>query len=99
MKSDELVEIVRSSPDKLRVDSIVVQTGENDFHGKGMLKISEDDIELQMTLNPGEKAPESHSGVFTKKDCWKLSGVIEDQIEFRCDYVWPSGSRSSFQQL
>jgi hypothetical protein len=99
MKPEEFVAMVRSNPDKLRVDRIVVQADERDFQGKGMLKITEENIELQMTLDPGEKAPESRSGVFTKKDCWKLRGVIEDQIEFRCDYVGPGGSQSSFHQL
>jgi hypothetical protein len=79
MTADEFVEIVRKGSDKLRVDNIILHTGSQEFHGSGMLKISANRFKLKMQLNEGEKLPELHSGIFTKRDSWKMTGVIEYQ--------------------
>ncbi len=39
MTADKFVELVRGGSEKLRVDEIVINTGSQDFHGKGMLTI------------------------------------------------------------
>lgn len=96
MTADEFVEIVRKGSDKLRVDSIILDTGEQEFHGSGMLQISANRFKLKMQLNEGEKLPELHSGIFTKKDSWKMKGVIEYDLEFKCDTVSPAGSGGWF---
>jgi hypothetical protein len=90
MSADDFVKIVRKGCDKLRVDDVVVSTGEGEAHGKGMLCISRERIEINITLNVGQTLPEVHSGVYTKRDCWKLTGTIEDELSFCCD-VGPVG--------
>jgi hypothetical protein len=96
MTANEFVKIVRKGSDKLRVDNIVLDTGEQQFHGSGTLQIEQARFKLRMQLNEGEKLPELHSGIFTKKDSWKLKGVIEYDLEFKCDAVSPAGSGCAF---
>lgn len=87
MTANHFVKIVRSGGDKLRVDEVVINTGTQELHGKGMLKISRTDMEIELTLNPGEAIPEFRSGIFTKSDYWTVSGLIEDFLQFRCDWA------------
>jgi hypothetical protein len=96
MTADEFVEIVRKGSDKLRVDNIILHTGSQEFYGSGMLKISSDQFKLKMQLNEGERLPELHSGIFTKSDSWKMTGVIEYNLKFECDTVSPAGSGGLF---
>ena len=91
MKADEFLEIVRTGSDKLRVDSLVLNTGEQEYHGKGMLRISKEEIKIDFILNADERLPTLRYGVFTNRDKWNLSGLIEDQLQFKCD-VAPGGS-------
>lgn len=96
MTADDFVKIVRKGSDKLRVDGLVLQAGERELRGKGMLVITQDKLELQMTFDPGEEPPNVGSGVFTNRDCWKVSGVIETHLHFKCDFVSPAGNASWF---
>jgi hypothetical protein len=93
MNSDEFVKIVHNGSEKLRVDEIVIKKGSEELHGKGMLRISREKIELDTTINEGEALPEFHSGIYAKRDSWKLTGLIEDQLRFKCDHVGPTGKR------
>ena len=93
MNSDEFVKIVRNGSEKLRVDEIVIRTGSEELHGKGMLRISRERIELDATIREGEMLPEFRTGIYTKRDSWKLTGIIEDQLQFKCDHVGPTFSR------
>lgn len=92
MTADDFVTIVRKGSDKLRVDDIVLNTGEQEFHGSGMLRIEGKRFALDMQLNDGEKLPDMQSGVYTRRDSWKLKGVIEYDLEFKCDTVGPIGN-------
>lgn len=94
MTADEFVKIVRKGAEKLRVDKIVLDIGERKISGKGMLRISREEIELDMILDAEETPPPKRYGVFTKSDYWKLSGLIEDCLPFTCDYV--SNGKESF---
>ena len=99
MNADDFVTTVRKGSDKLRVDDVVVNTGKGEAHGKGMLHISREKIALIVTLDPGQMLPEVTSGAYTKRDCWKLAGILEDELRFGCDVApadysersWPSG--------
>jgi hypothetical protein len=93
MTVDDFVKIVRGGSEKLRVDEIVINTGSQELHGKGMLRISRERIELDVTISLGETLPEFHTGIYTKRDSWKLTGLIEDQLQFKCDHVGPTGKR------
>lgn len=93
MTADDFVAVVRKGSDKLRVDELVLNTGQQQFRGKGMLRVSQERIEIDMILDPGQQAPPMRSGVFTKSDYWKLSGIIEDCLRFRCDYVRGGGQQ------
>ncbi len=99
MTADEFVKIVREGSEKLRVDDIVFGNGEREFHGKGMLRICANRIEIDITLNPGEKLPPQRSGIFTKSDCLKLRGVIEDRLQFHCEHVGPIGKTHEYHEL
>lgn len=96
MTADDFVKIVRKGSDKLRVDDLVLQTGECECQGKGMLIINQDSIKVEMTFDPGQNPPRAGTGIFTRRDCWKLSGLIESHLRFRCDFVGPVGDESWF---
>ncbi|MCX6900282.1 MAG: hypothetical protein NT105_16495 [Verrucomicrobia bacterium] len=103
MNADEFVEVVRKGSDKLRVDEIVLNVGERELHGKGMLLIAGGKMELAMTISSDEEPPELKAGIYTRKDFWKLRGVIEDHLEFKCDSAGPhpfgwklAGGRKTF---
>ena len=98
MTADEFVKIVRKGSDKLRVDEIIINTGSQELHGKGMLRISRKKIEIEVTINKdetdkGEKLPEVRTGIYTMRDNWKLAGLIEDTLRFKCEHLHPIGSR------
>lgn len=99
MTADEFVEIVRKGSDKLRVDEVVLVSGNKEFHGKGKLRIGEDRIEIDINLDSGEKPPPRRTGIFTKSDFLKLSGVIEDRLPFRCNHVGPVGNTHESHRL
>ena len=99
MTADEFVKIVRNGSDKLRVDDIVFGNAEKEFRGKGMLRISSERIEIEVTLNKGEKPPPRRTGIFTKSDFLKLRGIIEDRLEFRCNHVGPGGKSNEYYEL
>jgi hypothetical protein len=75
MTADEFVKIVRNGSDKLRVDDVVFNTGSEEFHGKGLIRISRESIDVDLTINKGEKVPEVKTGIYTKRDYWKLTGI------------------------
>jgi hypothetical protein len=87
MTANDFVKIVRSGSDKLRVDEVVINTGSQELHGKGMLKISRNGIEVEVTVDKGETIPEPRMGIFTKRDNWKVTGLIEDQLQFKCEWA------------
>ena len=87
MTANDFVKIVRSGGDKLRVDEVVINTGSQELHGKGMLTISRDRIEVEVTVDKGETIPEARTGIFTKRDNWHVSGLIEDQLQFKCEWA------------
>jgi hypothetical protein len=93
MTADEFVKIVRGGNEKLRVDEVVVNTGSQELHGKGILEIRPDEIEVRVTINKGENVPEVRSGIYTKSDAWTLTGLIDDRLHFKCDNVGPIGKR------
>ena len=98
MTADEFVKIVRKGSDKLRVDEIIINTGSQELRGKGMLYINRKKIEVEVTISKdepdkGEKLPEVRTGVYTKRDNWKLAGLIEDTLRFKCEHIHPIGSR------
>lgn len=98
MTADEFVKIVRKGSDKLRVDEIIINTGSQELRGKGMLHISRKKIEAEVTISKdepdkGEKLPEVRTGIYTKRDNWKLAGLIEDTLRFKCEHIHPIGSR------
>src|ERR1035441_3601002 len=87
MTANDFVKIVRNGGDKLRVDEVVIQTGSQELHGKGMLKITRERIEVEVAVNEGETIPETNAGIFTKKDNWNVTGLIEDQLRFKCQWA------------
>jgi hypothetical protein len=90
MTADDLVNAVRKGADKLRVDNIILDTGEQEFHGKGILRLSTEQIQLDMSFDAGQTPPTRRTGVFTKSEYWKLHAVVEDSLRFKCDYVYES---------
>lgn len=99
MTADDFVAIARQGPDKLRVDNVVLKVGERAIRGKGMLLVKEERFEINLALDAGQEPPPMLSGIFTKKDHWKLTGVIEDDLEFKCDSVSPYARQRSFDGM
>ena len=93
MTADEFAKIVREGSDKLRVDTIVLNFGGQEFHGSGTMLIGGKSIKLHVELNGGERLPEFHVGIHTKKDTWKLKGIIEYDLEFQCDRAMVASPR------
>lgn len=91
MTDIEFVKIVRDGSDKLRVDDIVINTGSAEVHGKGMLQITSESFKLHVTLDDTDvsKLPKMRTGIYTKRDNWKMTGLIEDQLKFKCDQFHP----------
>ena len=73
MTANEFSKIVREGSDKLRVDNIVLNFGEQEFHGSGTLLIGNKSIKLHVQLNEGERLPEFHVGIHTKRDTYVVS--------------------------
>ena len=59
-----------------------------------MLRIGREGIDIDITINKEEKVPEVKTGIYTIRDYWKLTGVIEDSLQFKCNYVGPVGDIS-----
>jgi hypothetical protein len=95
MNANEFVALVRKGDGTLRLDDLLLDTHKEQFRGRGMLRISRDQMRFDMTLLDGGKLPAFQSGVFTVRDCWSLTGLIEEELGFRCDRVFPTPSRHS----
>jgi len=87
MSPKEFVKIVRKGSDKLRVDKIVLDTNDIQYTGKGMLHVSPESLRLEMVVDEGRFPAMKATGVYTKSEKWKISGVIEDLIPFKCDNI------------
>lgn len=90
MDADKFAEVVRGGGDKLRVDNVVLEAGDARLRGRGLLSIGRDRLEIDLTLSA--KGLPAHNRVITKKDFWRMSGVIADGLPFRCDNVSPGGT-------
>ncbi len=87
MTADEFVKAVRSGKDKLRLDRLVLTTPERQLTGKGMLRIENEKLHIDMTLDEGMVPPNPiGAGVVSSKDFWKMEGLIENNLPFRCNY-------------
>ena len=84
MTANDFVKMVRAGDDKLRIDDVVMNSGQQQFHGKGMMKITHERIEIDVTPVEVESIPEPQMGIFTAKDSWTVTGLIEDQLKFVC---------------
>lgn len=87
MNADEFVEVVRKGADKLRVDEIMLNMGDQEFHGKGILVITRGKLKLYMTLDDGETPPAVRTGGYTKSDFGKVTGLIQNHLQFTCESV------------
>jgi hypothetical protein len=87
MTADEFVKVVRKGSEKLRVDEVTINTGGQELHGKGMLRISRKKIDVEVTVDEGAKLPQIRTGIYTKKDNWKVTGLIEDSLRFKCEHA------------
>ena len=91
MNADEFVAIVKAGSDKLRVDRIILSTGNGEVRGKGMMHVTKDQIVLHVTVEDPSRLPTLSTGYFSIKDFWRVEGVIEDHLEFTGS-VAPAGN-------
>lgn len=89
MTADEFINIVRKGSEKLRIDEVIINTGQQKLRAKGILQISQKKISANVTIEKGEKLPQMQAGIYTKKDSWKVTGLIEDSLQFKCENVGP----------
>ena len=92
MTADDFVTIVRNGSDKLRIDDVVIKTDAQIFRGKGMLQITQQRIEATVAFGEGQSGPKFSAGVYTKRDAWTLTGLIEDNLQFQYHNVGPVGN-------
>src|ERR1700682_604528 len=90
MTPTEFAALVRAGNEKLRVDNVVVNAGGVKLHGRGVLRIGPEELEIDLTLS-GRQAPPEARQIITRKDAWRLSGLIDNHLRFRCDNVSPGG--------
>lgn len=99
MNAEKFVKAVRSGNEKLRVDNVTVEAGPVKLRGRGILRIAADEpMRLDLTLT-GRHRPLEHPRVITKRDAWKLSGLIENELPFKCENVSPGGNLRSANGL
>jgi hypothetical protein len=96
MKADDLAAAVREGQGKFRVEKVVIDAGSSKIRGKGLLIVSSEDFELEMTVAPNA-VPRRDKIVWTERDFWHLTGVIEDDLMFRAEHVSTSGYRESWR--
>lgn len=65
-----------------RADNITIDTGSEQFLGKGMVRICEGRFRFEVTLNDFTNRPKRPTGIIGPSQLWKMRGVIEDEIEF-----------------
>ena len=75
--------------DKMRVDNIVLYTQDKQIRGSGIILVSPNKLEIELTTTGGERLPDTGTKVFTKRDYWTLEGVIDNDLPFVCRYVSP----------
>ena len=87
MDANELAKAVRSGDEKLRADDLVLDTGSKKLTGKGYLHVQPAALTIYMTLDAeGDHPEEGSPRVATKSDFWKMTGIIERELVFRCNF-------------
>jgi hypothetical protein len=68
---------------RLLVDDVRITTNKGELTGKGRLHCRGGSFRFMVTLDPGQEPPENPPGIYGRKDCWPLSGTIEDHLPFK----------------
>ena len=82
MNREEFIAATRIPGTRIRVDEVKIITPQRELTGRGVLVAQERRFEFTVTLPDGMEPPELRAGIFTKKDFWKMTGVIEDELSF-----------------
>lgn len=96
MKLDALCEHIRTKNEPLRVDGVIIETGAKKFLAHGTLAVGKSDFRLRLAIENGEVP--LPTGVYTPKDFWKISGVIDDETSFTAHGL-PTGTESGFSAV
>ena len=82
MKREDFLNAIRQDGATFRADNITIDTGSEQFLGKGMFRVCEGRFRFEVTLNDFTNRPNRPTGIIGPSQLWKMRGVIEDEIEF-----------------
>src|SRR5579871_887539 len=95
MNTEEFKSAIKEGGRRFRTDNITIDTGERTFSGRGMLFESDGRFWVDVTYDSTENIPGIPSGIKDRSEFWKVSGLIENQIEFRLEGL-PSRTQENF---
>jgi len=95
MNKKEFQNAIRRPGGKFRADNVVVATGAEELHGKGVLQVTDGHFELLLTMSGATVAPEGKTGIVTNSDFWTIGGLIDEEIEFQMRSL-PDGTSRNF---
>jgi hypothetical protein len=96
MNVSEFAELVREEGAKSRVTKVTLYAEGLKIRGQGSLLVESERFELQLEVDPKFQTLEPGREVWTHADTWKLSGVIEGRLKFKCNQVSPLGREVSW---
>jgi hypothetical protein len=91
MTADEFATLVRSGNGKVRVTKVVLNAEGRKVRGNGLIEITPAQLALRLEVNPKTVMPKSQKNIWGPTDFWSLTGMIENDLRFKCDRVSPSG--------
>jgi hypothetical protein len=71
----------RTGGEALRADVLVIQTAEGEFEAHGTMRVYDEKFLLKVTLHGERELPRVPSPI-ARKDFWKISGLLEDELRF-----------------
>lgn len=94
MNADALAKLVRNGNAAIRVSEVSLETDTGPFNGTGTIRVENDGFTLEFYSPSNSQPPPQKFGTFSAREYWKVSGIIEEILPFRCDLVPPGGKRS-----
>jgi hypothetical protein len=97
MTADELATLIRCGAGESPVSKIVLSAEGQTTRGSGVLKVESD--RLALWLEPGTKniMPKRGRNIWTEKNFWSISGLIDGELAFSCNRVSPGQRRDRWR--
>lgn len=96
MTADEFAKAIRCGQCRMRVTRLVLLAEGERAYGKGILELDNGRMSLTFEPTRNSRFPQPQRDVWKAADCWRLSGVIENDLRFKSRSVTPRGHSDSF---